>query len=189
MNIKFYIINLLVILTTTSCMVSTQDTLTGPRERRTDYSILNQMKIEINNTLSNQGLFVIGCSSHLYPLIQHIGDYFGTTQYRYTSPDEVRPLLCQIMDMYLTAVNNEKRIRPFLKEYPFPARHLDTSIRFLDQDRDTLGEPYIEYAQCIKGTLSYFKRDKDGKRKVIYQEPFETAYSIYLKNKENSHDY
>ncbi len=165
---------------------STPDRLTGRGEHRKDYDIADQIQYKINQQLSKEGFFLYGSGGRYYPTIHHISNFYITTLHTYTSIDDVRSILCKIVEMNAIAFNNDKRIRPFLHNYPFTSKNINISISFCDKDRNPLKAPYITYAQCIEGIISYYAKDESGKRSLISKESYETAYSIYLQNREKA---
>lgn len=169
-----------------SCSSPSQS-LTGPGEMRQDFAITDQIKYKINCQLSKEGFQTWGTGGAYYPTIRLVSDSYATDKYRYTSINDVRLLICRVVEMYLTDLNNEKRIRPFLYNFPLTAKNIELSFNFFDKYPDELSAPYIASVHCSNGLLTYYSNNEMGKSVAVLKESFEQAYEIYQQNSKESH--
>jgi hypothetical protein len=89
---------------------------------------------------------------------------------------EARDLLIYSAEAYLSAINSNPEIRPFLHNYPFTAGNIAIEIYFPDIKDPNL----LSVASVYKGRVSYDIRDPETKRlKEILEESYETALQIY----------
>ncbi len=156
--------------------------LTGPDEKRKDFVTMDKIQYKIQNTLRKEGFYLTGSGGGGYPAINSIYNGYITRSYKLSSVDEARSLICRFMEMYLTAFNNEKSIRPYLATFPFTSQNIEITISFIDDNHDMLTQPYIEAVYCMRGVVTYCTGDKQGKSIVLLKEPYELAYQTHQEN-------
>jgi len=89
---------------------------------------------------------------------------------------EARDLLIYCAEAYLSDINNDPEIRPFLHNYPFTAKNIEIEIYFPDIADLNL----LNVASVYKGGVAYKINDpKTQQLKRILEEPYETALQIY----------
>lgn len=97
--------------------------------------------------------------------------------------EEARELEVRATQRLLEKINQHEKIRPFLREYPFPPYRAEVSIQFKDQN-DDYPAGSIAYVSQIKNTI-YFCIENPTKKntiKEISSEPFEKAAKIVAQN-------
>lgn len=94
------------------------------------------------------------------------------------SIDEARQLIVSCLDEITTEVNNDEKIRPYLKEYPFPMTRIRLEIIF---PKAKYGNPdahgKLAEVTCIEGKILY-KTDLDCGSEILHEESYETAKEI-----------
>lgn len=96
----------------------------------------NAYEEELDALLSNfvdevqeqYGLYVWAIGGNLTHGIESIGATFYV--YQLVTQEEGRQLITEVADKLLTALNNNEKLRPYLKEYPFPASLLKLKLEF-----------------------------------------------------------
>jgi hypothetical protein len=90
--------------------------------------------------------------------------------------EDARILEVELIERFLRIVNNHKKIRPYLREYPFPALSVDIMLSF---------EPFEYKDKCVnhvfqaRGKLFYYFHGNVGRDCVPdLEEPYEEAYNI-----------
>ena len=92
-----------------------------------------------------------------------------------TEIDDVRDLICKVVNQYLIAYNNNESIRPYLCHYPVTAKNIHLSIYFYDKSHDTLPSPFISRVDCKRGKIHYYMLNDDEVSRVVQTEDFEEA--------------
>jgi hypothetical protein len=89
---------------------------------------------------------------------------------------EARDLLIYSAEAYLSAINNNAEIRPFLHNYPFTADNIEIVIYFPNVKNSNL----LHIACANKGRVSYKIDDPETQQlKNILVESYETSLQIY----------
>jgi hypothetical protein len=123
------------------------------------------------------GLVCVGTGGEMARDIQSITLKFVSHQ-RVTI-DEACALEVEVIEKFLEAINRDKEIRPYLREYPFTAPRANISISFTQPN----GEPYTDgivvgYVFQGRGFIFYEKRSKEGLLSDLGEEPYEAALKI-----------
>lgn len=100
---------------------------------------------------------------------------------------EGRIIMVNLMHEFLVRINAEKKLRPYLNEYPFQPKDLDLSVS-LRHDAQKLMNPYIGLISNIDGIIHYSAYHSDEKNKItgiqfteIHNETYEEALDIVKK--------
>ena len=91
---------------------------------------------------------------------------------------EARKLLVYVINEYLSEINSNVEVRPFLHEYPFTAKNVEIRIWAYNPDRSKLPPEKIYYISAINGNLNYYRR---GPKKYTRQAICEETYAEALK--------
>ena len=94
--------------------------------------------------------------------------------------NEARKLIVYCAEKYINEINNNKKIRPYLHNYPFKADNLELDIFFKDQNNLSPPYPNIYFVSLRNGLISY-KVEENDESKLIHKEPFEEAQEIVHK--------
>ena len=102
---------------------------------------------------------------------------------RYGEPlteNMARQLIVNCVDDFLEAVNNDKQLKPFLKEYPFTAKNLEVSIHNYDHNGYQIAEPFIVTVNMSRGKVGYYTVEKQDSLpfKTKKYESFDEAVAI-----------
>jgi hypothetical protein len=82
--------------------------------------------------------------------------------YHEAKVEQARELITYAINTYLSDINNNQEIRPYLHEYPFTAKNVEIRLFIYGPDRRELSPEKIGYVSSIDGVLEYYTRsDKD----------------------------
>jgi hypothetical protein len=90
--------------------------------------------------------------------------------------EEARNLEVELIERFLRVINNHKKIRPYLREYPFPPSRSRIMISFepTEKNKDAVGS-----VSQARGRLFYRFHDNYGCESVPdFEEPYEEAYKL-----------
>lgn len=107
------------------------------------------------------------------------------TAYRKATIDEARELIVTLIEKFLKIINAHEKIRPYLREYPFPAKRVGISISFHKKNNRPETENSIDYVHQCKNKLFYTFHDSkiDYSSIALWEESYEDAYQLV----QNSH--
>ena len=94
--------------------------------------------------------------------------------------EDARRLIIALKEKLASAVNQNEKLRPYLREYPFSPLRSDISISFCQKD----GKPYLDggvsFVSVGKGDRIYYHTENSSTHKDEYllQEPYEEAVKI-----------
>lgn len=107
--------------------------------------------------------------------------------YRTISIEEARPILVDCINIYMNAVNEDKELKPYLKNAPFTPENIEISIYFNSPRGEEVYDPYLSIASTLCGKLIYRTKEKGKifgyKSEVI--ESYEDAVKILNEKKIN----
>lgn len=109
---------------------------------------------------------------------------------RRASLEEARILEVNVTEKFLSMINNDLALRPYLKEYPFPASRVRTCIVFTDKDNCHYTNGGIATVLQEKGKVVYtIERPPIGNRyldpSALAQESYEEAQRVVHQPKES----
>ena len=111
----------------------------------------------------------------------------GFQYYGEKSVDEARELLVYSVECYLTAINENEEIRPYLHNYPFTSKNVEVDIYFRKIDGHTVPIGEINVASSNQGLVTYFIDNPEGTALQEYhEESFEEAQRIYYESLSNT---
>lgn len=102
--------------------------------------------------------------------------------YRSATIEQARELEVKATERFAQIINAHEKIRPFLREYPFPSSRADVSISFRKRGKHPTDE--VEFVCHAKNKLHYLAYDPDHPYvgKLIKDEPYEEARKIVQDN-------
>ena len=90
-----------------------------------------------------------------------------------------RELIVYALKEYLSDINTNKEVKPYLQNYPFTAKNVEIRIWISKPDRSTPSPGKIQYMSAINGILDYYTREENQhSRKTICEETYEEALEV-----------
>ncbi|MBY0528635.1 MAG: hypothetical protein K2P51_00405 [Rhabdochlamydiaceae bacterium] len=110
--------------------------------------------------------------------VEEISIKFSTN--RQVSIDEARELEVKITEKLVEFINAHEKIRPFLREYPFPANRADVMIRFYKTKNFNLSNNNVELVFQAKNKIFYQAKKLNNPHlyDTLKEEPYEEALKI-----------
>ena len=99
-------------------------------------------------------LTLIGIGGRMMDDIQMMAMSFN--YYQEVNLEQARELLIYVINEYLSDINNNQDVRPYLHEYPFTSKNVEIRIFIYGPDRRTLHPDKIGYISSIDGVLEYY---------------------------------
>lgn len=93
--------------------------------------------------------------------------------------DEARFLLTDCAEELLTAINQNKEIRPFLSHFPATTKNVHLAIFSTEKDGNSVFDPYFEVVSISKQDFINF-RTKDPNKKYGYKNEYRENYKEAL---------
>ncbi len=104
--------------------------------------------------------------------------------YRSATIDQARELEVNATERFAQIINAHEKLRPFLREYPFPASRACVTISFREKGKRFSAYSEVEFICHAKNKLYYLAHDPDHPYvgKDIKNEPYEEARAIVQAN-------
>lgn len=101
--------------------------------------------------------------------------------------DELRKMLVDSLEEYLSPINSNEKLRPYLKNYPFTTNEVEITFYIRDEKGNSLFDPNISLAYSSRGKLYFYTVDKNDTYgfKVQDKEDYETAKKIVEESSKN----
>lgn len=98
---------------------------------------------------------------------------------------QLRKILIDSVEEFLSAINSNEELRPYLKNYPFTSKEIQIEIYIRDACGREVCSPNIAVATAKDGILSYKTVSKDDPYKFhsIERESYGEAFSIIKNSK------
>jgi len=120
---------------------------------------------------AQKNLYLAGTGGQMMDDIQMMAMSFD--YYQEVDLKTARKLIVYATNEYLSAINNNTEIRPYLHEYPFTAKNIEVNIFIYKPDKSKLSPEKIYCIDCMKGRIEYYVRLNP--REAIYEESYEEA--------------
>lgn len=121
---------------------------------------------------ANNGLWLLNASFETYqePLTQ----------------SKARKLIVECVEDFLSTINEDEQLKPYLKVYPFTIENIELRIFCYTPDKNRIFDPYIGVVSCLRGIINYDTNDPldPYKYKANLEESYEEALSILKKQEE-----
>lgn len=129
--------------------------------------------------------FECGSSGGMMPFdVEEIS--VSLTAYRSATVEQARELEIKTTERFAQIINAHEKIRPFLREYPFPSSRSRVSISFRDpkKKKNSFSDNDVAYVLQAKKRIYYLADNPDNPyvRKDIKDEPYEEALKIVKAN-------
>lgn len=111
------------------------------------------------------------------------------TAYHRATVEQARELEVKAIERFVQIINSHEKIRPFLREKPFPANRVRISISFEETQKSTsFSNNNVEFICHAKNRLYYLAHDPKNPYvgKDIKDEPYEEALKIVQGSKPDS---
>ena len=139
-----------------------------------------EIRAQVGKNLSKKHkMKLIGLSAGLMGSVYILG--FSFEIFHPLDRNEARRLIVDCVEELLTAVNNNKEIRPFLKNYPFTTKNVHILIFSSDAKGREVIDPYISVVCISKSEKINFvikELNKPKFHKKQYWEPYSEALNI-----------
>jgi len=107
----------------------------------------------------------------------------GFLAYQKATIEEAREIEIALTEKFLEIINAHEKIRPFLREYPFPSNRVCIKVSFYDKENFPQTKNSISTAYLIKNNIYYdVYTPKDCSFKDIRKESYEEAYQKVHEN-------
>jgi hypothetical protein len=122
-------------------------------------------------------LYLIGTGGGMMHDIQMMAMSFHF--YQELDLKTARELMIYTINEYLSDINDNTEVRPYLHEYPFTAKNVEIRIWIYNPDQSELPPDKIYCITAINGILNYYIRGpEEYSRQVICQETYEEALKV-----------
>lgn len=95
--------------------------------------------------------------------------------------EEARELLVYVVTEYLSAINSNEKVRPYLHNYPFATKNIEIRIWIYEPDGTYPPSDKIDYISSMNGLLEYYTCSDP--RQPIYEETYEEALQVIASQK------
>jgi len=134
-------------------------------------------KIVIKEMAENYNFSCMGEGGRMAHDLEAVELYF--VAYRKGTIEEARDIEVKMTQRLTELINQDKKLHPFFREYPFPMHRVGLSLSFLQADGSEYSDGSLTSVSHINGILRYKTNDpKTNKYVLIYQESFEEAKKI-----------
>jgi len=100
----------------------------------------------------------------------------GFNFYNEVDIDTARQLLVYSVQEYLTAINSDEKIRPYLQNYPFTAQNVEIVIYFYNPNGSKVSNGKIKIAEVSREEVIYYVDYPEAHTiKAIHEESYEEA--------------
>ena len=105
---------------------------------------------------AQKNLYLVGTGGQMMDDIQMMAMSFY--YYQEVNLKTARELVVYVVREYLSSINGNKEIRPYLHEYPFTAKNVEIRIFVYNPDGSELPSDKIYCMECIDGQIKYYTR-------------------------------
>ncbi len=148
---------------------------------REELAACKQVRMSNNARLASEGFYTLHDGYHYPDIIRSIKDSYTTKKYHFATIEQASAFFYPFVENYIQPFNTEKRIRPYLHNFPMTASNLDLSVLFLKDEEHPLEKPYIAAIRMVQGEIFYYTYDKSqGKFTLILKEAFNPANINYM---------
>jgi hypothetical protein len=128
----------------------------SPRYVKLAHEITEKVAKELK---AQKNLYLIGTGGRMMDDIQMMAMSFN--YYQEVNLEQARKLLIYVINEYISDINNDQDVRPYLHEYPFTSKNVEIRIFIYGPDRRKLPPEKIGYISSIDGVLEYYTRADD----------------------------
>lgn len=105
--------------------------------------------------------------------------------YHPLNKETIRQILINCAQEFLTMINSDEEIRPYLKKYPFEMEDINIILFMKDENREEVYDPGISTAQISHNKLTYYTVSEENtlRYKSRISESYEEALLLLESNK------
>ncbi len=93
--------------------------------------------------------------------------------------EEARALEVTLTEKLLKKINEHEKIRPYLREYPFPSNRAEVSVSFHKRNGDYYTDGSVAYVSQIRNKIGYCAADPKTEKFIdLLEEPYEDALKL-----------
>jgi len=129
-----------------------------------------------------KGLSLIAIGGQMMGDIQTMGVEFQYLQL--LNIEEARKMIIYTVHTYLKNINSNKKIRPYLHNYPFTINNVRVAILVCQPDGDSPSKGNIRHISISRGILTYTlaRPDKTSRMPILLEETYAEALKIVEEN-------
>jgi hypothetical protein len=121
-----------------------------------------------------KNLYLAGTGGQMMDDIQMMAMSFD--YYQEVDLKTARELIVHVINEYLSAINSNKEIKPYLHEYPFTAKNVEIRIWVFEPNGSNPPLDKIYYISATNGSLVYYlDLPETHSRRAICKETYEEA--------------
>lgn len=126
-----------------------------------------------------EGLHIYGSGGRMRKSIQAITICYESQ--RILEVGEARRFYISVVEGFISQLNANPEIRPFLQNYPTNINNVDIDIAFINQNHSHIDDGHVAFIFSANGIVYYDRFDStEGKFVDLYEEPYEVAKSIVM---------
>jgi hypothetical protein len=153
-----------------------------PKEKISpDVKLAREITVHTAKKLKEQKhLYLIGTGGQMMDDIEMLmmGFYF----YDVVDIENARQLLVYSVEQYLSAINTNEEIRPYLYNYPFRTENVEIVIYFRNPNGSNVPSDKITIAAAKRGKIIYYiDCPEKYNLKTLYEETYEEALKLVSK--------
>lgn len=142
--------------------------------------IINSFEKESVKEFKDFKLRSIGSGGGMATDVEEIGvDFFA---YKPVTIEEARSLEVALTEKLLKKINENEKIRPYLREHPFPPNRAIVSVSFHKRDNSPYTDGSVAHVFQVKNKIYYMGAEpKTESRYELCEEPYEEALKLVQK--------
>lgn len=160
--------------------------------------LVNKLQAKMANELGKKyNMRLVGDSAAMPEgIISELGLLFRIS--RLLTREEARVILIDCVQTFLSEINSNENLKPYLKNRPFTSRNISITIFIKNQDGQDVSDPNLGVIHARFGKLDYITYQKESKyyeHQCESEESFEEALSLVNQSNPskkisiNEHDY
>lgn len=124
-----------------------------------------------------KGLVLVGIGGQMMNDIQKM--MMGFNFYKVVDMDTARQLLVDSVEEYLSDINANNKIRPYLHNYPFTPQNVEIVIYFYNPDGSKVPNGKLKIAEASRDKIIYYVDCPEKHAiKVLHEETYQEAVEI-----------
>ena len=138
--------------------------------------LINEINHQISNEMvKDKQLYLIGVGGSSMLGIDYRMLSFSYYRDKELKIEEARKDMAEVICKYLKAINQEKELRPFLRNYPFDSSNIEITLFVHDKKGNKVPQGSLTLIEAVDGKISYYVAPFEVKSEPILEETFEEA--------------